>query len=79
MFLSCGDFGGGRKVGGRIVAATMVVGGVLSTGASAAQNCRLCWPDIQCETDRSKYPYVIVWRINCPFVLFLFPVSICMY
>ena len=54
VFLSCGDFGG------RIVAATMVVGGVLSTGASAAQHCRLCWPDVQCETDPSMYPYVIV-------------------
>ena len=46
--------------GGRIVAATMVVGGVLSTGASAAQHRRLCWPDVQCETDPSMYPYVIV-------------------
>ena len=46
MFLSAGGFGG------RIVAATMVVGGVLSTGASAAQHRRLCWPDVQCETDQ---------------------------
>ena len=38
----------------------MVVGGVLSTGASAAQHRRLCWPDVQCETDPSMYPYVIV-------------------
>ena len=54
VFLSGGGFGG------RIVAATMVVGGVLSTGASAAQPCRLCWLDVQCETDPSMYPYVIV-------------------
>ena len=54
LFLSSGVFGG------KIVAATMVVGGVLSTGASAAQDYRLCWPDIQCETDPSMYPYVIV-------------------
>ena len=45
---------------GRIVAATMVVGGVLSTGASAAKHCRLCWPDVQCETNPSMYLYVIV-------------------
>ena len=54
VFLSAGGFGG------RIVAATMVVGGVLSTGASAAQHRRLCWPDVQCETDPSMNPYVIV-------------------
>ena len=43
-----------------MVAVTMVVGGVLSTGASAVQHCRLCWPDVQCQTDASMYPYVIV-------------------
>ena len=53
MFLSGGGFGG-------IVAATMVVDGVLSTGTSAAQRCCLCWPDVQRETDPSMYPYVIV-------------------
>ena len=55
-----GVFLGGGGFGGRIVAATMVVGGVLSTGASAAQHRPLCWPDVQCETDPSMYPYVIV-------------------
>ena len=54
VFLSCGDFEG--KIG----AATMVVNGVLSTGAFAAQHSRLCWPDVQCETDPSMYPYVII-------------------
>ena len=54
VFLSGGGFGG------RIVAATMVVGCVLSTRASAAQHCCLCWPDVQCETDPSMYPCVIV-------------------
>ena len=54
VFLSGGGFGG------RIVVATMVVGGVLSTGVSAAQYCCHCWPDIQCETDPSMYLYVFV-------------------
>ena len=40
--------------------ATMVVGGVLSTGVSAAQHCCQCWPDVQCETDPSMYLYVFV-------------------
>ena len=55
----CGVFERWGLWGGGIVAATMVVGGVLSTGASAAQHRRLCWPDVQCETDPSMYPYVI--------------------
>ena len=46
---------------------TMVVGGVISTGASAAQHYRLCWPDVQCVTDPSMYLYVIIWSINCNF------------
>ena len=54
LFLSGGGFGG------RIVAATMVVGGNLSAGASAAQHCCQCWPDVQCETDPSMYLYVLV-------------------
>ena len=54
----------------------IVVGGVLSTRTSAAQHCHLCWRDGQCDTDPSIYPYVIVWRINYPF---LFPVFVCMY
>ena len=61
MFLSCWDVGGG------ILAATMVIGGVLSTGAFAAQHCCLCGHDVQWETDPSMYPYVIVWPINFPF------------
>ena len=47
---------------GRTVAETMVVGGVISTGASASQHCRLCWSDVQCETGPSMYPYLIVFN-----------------
>ena len=39
---------------------TMVVGGVLSTGVSAAQHCCQCCPDVQCETDPSMYLDVFV-------------------
>ena len=42
--------------------ATVVVGGVLSSGASTAQHCHLCWSDVQCETDPCGYPYVIVFN-----------------
>ena len=57
----CAVFEGwGLWGGGRIVAATMVVGGVLSTGASAAQQCCQCWPEVRCETDPSMYLYVFV-------------------
>ena len=42
------------------VVVTMVVGGVLSTGVSAAQHCCQCWPDVKCETDPSMYLYVFV-------------------
>ena len=52
--------------------ATMVVGGVLSTGVSAAQHCCQCWPDVQCETDPSMYLYVFALTI---FFVCLLPVS----
>ena len=55
-----------RDSGGHIkVVATVVVGGVLSAGASTVQHCRLlCWPDFQCETDPSMYPYSIFVKFN---------------
>ena len=62
----------------------MVVGGVLSTGISAVQHYRLCWPDLQCETDPSMYPYLVVFNRlcvalwKCLFLLFPFSfVCIC--
>ena len=55
-FLGVGGFGG------KTLAATVVVGGVLSTGASTSQYCRLWWSDVQCETDPSMYPYSIVFN-----------------
>ncbi len=77
MLLGGGDSGGGT------VAATVVVGGVLSAGVSAVQHNRLCWPDFQCETDPSMYPYLVVFNryvyliVTC---LFLFvSIFVCLY
>ena len=53
----------------------MFVGGVLSNRVSTAQHCRLCWSDVQCETDPGMYPYLTVfnrWSINCPYFCFQF-------
>ena len=72
MTLSGGHSGGGGGGGWGVVAATMVVGGVPMAGASTAQHCYLCWPECQCETDPSMYPYLIVFNrlcvahCNCP-------------
>ena len=43
----------------------MVVGGVLTAVVSAVQHYRLCWPDFQCETDLSLYPYLVVFNRLC--------------
>ena len=40
----------------------MVVGDVLSNRASTAQHCRLCWSDVQCETDPGVHPYLILFN-----------------
>ena len=47
---------------GRAVAATVVVGSVLSNVAFTAQHCRLCWSDVQCESDPGMYSYLIVFN-----------------
>ena len=69
MILGFFGFLGSGGFGGRTLAATVVVGGVLSTGASTSQYCRLCWSDVQCETDPGMYPYSIVFN---PIYLIIF-------
>ena len=44
---------------GRTVAVAMVVIGVLANGASTAEHCCLCWPDVQCEMNPGVHPYSI--------------------
>ena len=61
MLLRNGD----SRAGGT-VAMRVVVSGVLSVGVSTAQHYRLCWPDIQCETDTRMYPYLVLF--NCLYV-----------
>ena len=69
-------------LGGGAVAATMVVGGILSAGVSAVLHDGLCWPNFQCETDPCMYPYLIVFNrvcvahFNCPFFVSIF---VCLY
>ena len=66
--------------GGRAVAVTVFVSGLLSARVSAVQHYRLCWPDFQCEPDPIMYLYLVVFNClcvvscNCVF-FFLFPCS----
>ena len=61
---------------------SFVVGGVFSARASTVQHCNLCWPDFQCETDPSMYPYFIVFHLlcvthcTCPFFV---SILVCLY
>ena len=73
MLLSDGDSGDGGTV-----VLTVVVSVVLWAVVSALQYYRLCWPDFQCETDPTMYPYLVVFNrlcvahCNCLFFCFHF-------
>ena len=54
-----------QRLWGGAVAVTVVVGGFLSAGVSAVQHYHLCWHDLQCETDPSLYPYLVMFSRLC--------------
>ena len=56
----CSFIGRWGLLGEGSVVATVVVAGVLSAVASAAQHYRLCWPGLQCETDHMLPDLIIL-------------------
>ena len=52
-------------LGGGAIAATVIVNGSILAGASRVQHCHMCWPDFQCGTDPSMYPWGWGIRTYC--------------
>ena len=60
-----------------------VVVGVLSAEVSIVQHYCQCWPDFQCETDPSMYPYLVVYNrlcvALCNCLLLFVSIFVCLY